>query len=390
MITPDTPDRVYSTRLRTALVLTGSGTAARITPASCARCTRRASRSISLPAAGSARRRALCRGRRRRAALGSRRALEGGRRERFYGWRVPLRVAGWALAAAAAILAVPLVLLGLAVVLAIVGLLLTLVGLSGAATTVTSGYARWIEALFSPTALPTVIPRLALFALLVARRCSRGRRAREASARAVAAAVPTGNRRSRAAGSSLSDDRREPVRGGAVEPDSRRRADSDPAAASELARRYVELLSRTSGSRDSGELLVTVHDMDARRDLVFALLAARQRFARVSRCGAARRKPLAGDDCDRRRGGNSRHSISRASARDHVLDALAAALALPVATEPHLADVRAGGAVARRNAPGLRSSGRACCGCSRRSRPPGAEQVILVTRVPARRPRRTS
>ena len=28
MITPDTPDRVYSTRLRTALVLTGSGTGA--------------------------------------------------------------------------------------------------------------------------------------------------------------------------------------------------------------------------------------------------------------------------------------------------------------------------------------------------------------------------
>ena len=27
MITPDSPDRLYSTRLRTALVLTGSGTA---------------------------------------------------------------------------------------------------------------------------------------------------------------------------------------------------------------------------------------------------------------------------------------------------------------------------------------------------------------------------
>ena len=168
MITPDTPDRVYSTRLRTALVLTGTGTSAAY-HAGVLRALHEAGVKLDLVAG----RGIGVVGALFAAVDGSARLWEvdgiwkAGGASQFYGWREPLRVAGWALAVAAAILAIPLVLLALAVVLAIIGLLLTLVGLSGAATAVTSGYAHWIETLFSPTALPTVIPRLALFAGLV-------------------------------------------------------------------------------------------------------------------------------------------------------------------------------------------------------------------------------
>jgi hypothetical protein len=77
---------------------------------------------------------------------------------------------------------------------------------------------------------------------------------------------------------------------------------------------------------------VSVHDMDARRDLVLAMLgdAHRHRFL------AAR--PSASD--------GPRHAEAfdlGGAARDHAIDALAAALAVPVATEPHLVTFAAEG-----------------------------------------------
>ena len=102
--------------------------------------------------------------------------------------------------------------------------------------------------------------------------------------------------------------------------------------AGELARRYVELLSDNLGQPGFRELLVLVHDMDVRRDFVFALLgtAHRQRF--FGRPGAADSAGRALEMFD-----------LSGVARDHALDALAAALALPVATEPHLTTFAAEG-----------------------------------------------
>jgi hypothetical protein len=68
-----------------------------------------------------------------------------------------------------------------------------------------------------------------------------------------------------------------------------------------------------------------VHDMDARRDAVFALLAPNQRarfFTRASGDGGAARQAEAFD--------------LSGVAREHALDVLCGALAMPVATEPHL------------------------------------------------------
>ena len=91
-----------------------------------------------------------------------------------------------------------------------------------------------------------------------------------------------------------------------------------------LLGRYVELLSENLGQPGFREVLLTVHDMDARRDAVYALLGPAHRARFFSR---GQPEPAA------------RHLEAFDLAgvpRDHLIDALAAALAVPIATEPHL------------------------------------------------------
>jgi hypothetical protein len=93
----------------------------------------------------------------------------------------------------------------------------------------------------------------------------------------------------------------------------------------ELGRRYVELLLENLGQPGFREVLIAAHDMDARRDLIFALLgdAHRSRFFG---------RPVAGENALRLTEAFDLTGI----ARDHAFDALASALAVPIATEPHL------------------------------------------------------
>lgn len=324
MITPDSPDRVYSTRLRTALVLSGSGTAGAY-HAGVLRALHEAGVKLDLVAG---------RGMGALSALfaaidGSGRLWEPGGvwRSRdvpsFYGLRRSLRVAGWAVVAAAVILAVPMVLLAVAVLLAVLGLLLTLVGLGRAATAITTTYTGWIDVLFTPAVLPTIIPRLTLLATLVAvatlaaaviasvlRRGARRRVRRGMLGRAFGGPLSTESLLARCRGELWNL-----IRGAA------------PLAApptSELGRRYVELLTDNQGQPGFRELVITVHDLDARQDAVFALLAPRYRprFFTRSPAGEAARAREAFD--------------LTGTAGDHAVDALAAALALPIGTDPHL------------------------------------------------------
>src|SRR5262249_51805053 len=88
---------------------------------------------------------------------------------------------------------------------------------------------------------------------------------------------------------------------------------------SELARRYVELLAENLGQPGFRELLLAVHDLDTHRDLMFALVAAgRRRWTR--RAAAGRRAEV---------------FAPAGTGREHLADAIAAALAVPLATEPH-------------------------------------------------------
>src|SRR5687767_7782888 len=156
MLTPDSPERLYSTRLRTAVVITGTGTAGAY-HAGVLRALHEAGVRIDLVAGRGV------------GAIGALfAAVDGGARlweaggiwkradaQFFYGWRPPLRAAGWALAGAALILAFPIALLALAVLTGLTGFFLALVGLEGAGATVTGAYGRWIASLFAPGLLPT-------------------------------------------------------------------------------------------------------------------------------------------------------------------------------------------------------------------------------------------
>src|SRR6187402_3067904 len=128
VITSDSPDRPYSTRLRTALVLTGTGTAGAY-HAGVLHALHEAGVRIDLVAG---------RGIGALGALFS--AVDGGQRlwdreglwkrpsiANAYRWRLPLRVAGWAMVVAAGLLALPLALFGIGVLAALIAVLLALV-----------------------------------------------------------------------------------------------------------------------------------------------------------------------------------------------------------------------------------------------------------------------
>jgi hypothetical protein len=103
-------------------------------------------------------------------------------------------------------------------------------------------------------------------------------------------------------------------------------------AAAELAQRYTEMLTENIGQPGFRELMIVAHDIDAHRDLVFALVAESRRRDLVRRptteAADARRAEvfdLAGVD------------------RLHLADAVAAALTLPVATDWHHTTFNAAG-----------------------------------------------
>jgi len=293
VITSDAPlegTPPYSTRLRTALVLNGTGTAGAY-HAGVLRALHEAGVRIDLVAGRGV------------GAIGALfAAVDGGQRlwdrdglwksgalARAYGWRLPLAIAGWSLLVAAALLAVPLALLGAGVIAALVAVLLSLVSLSPASTAVTSGYARLVDAMFAPSALPTIVPRLIVLCLIVAvasltvgfavagwRASSRRRAPRGFLWRLVGAPLSAASivERTTAGLWSL-------IRGAAAIAAPPRR---------DLGRRYIELLGENLGQPGFRELLLVAHDVDARRDIMFAMLADghRQRFfSRAAQDGRA-------------------------------------------------------------------------------------------------------
>jgi len=330
-MTPDAPDRSYSTRLRTALLLTGTGTAGAY-HAGVLRALHEAGIKIDLVG-----------GRGVGAASALFAAIDGGPRlweasgiwkssaaRGFYGWRTPLRYAGYAVSIAGIVFLIPIALLALAVLVGLAGMLATLVGLESVGSSLTTAYTGWIGVLFAPAALPTVVPRLVLLALL-------------AAAVVLGAGAITGFLRDRARRRSRTGSFwrlfSAPLSAAVIIERStteiwnliRGAAPLAIPSRTELARRYVELLADNLGQPGFRELLLTVHDVDARRDLVFSLLSPDHRGRFVSRTHA---KP------------EPRHAEAfdlAGASRDHVIDALAAALSVPLATDPHLITFAADG-----------------------------------------------
>ncbi len=313
-----TPDPVYSPHLRTALVLTGTGTAGAY-HAGVLRALHEAGIKIDLVAG--------C-GMGVAGALFA--AVDGGSRlwdakglwrdraiRRLYRWRPSLVALNWSLAIAAALLLAPLALLLAGVVAYPFGVLLRLVGVA-AGETLAARYGEVLDDAFAPGGLPDVLPGLVVAVLLagvaavaaatvsIALRSRRVRRERGPFWWRIPAA-PLG---ADAAIARFTAGLWQLIKGAA--------AIAQPAAG-DLSRRYTELVAENLGQPGFRELIVTAHDVDARCDLVFALLAEPHRRGFLQRAGQGRPRAeivdLAG------------------TGREHAIDALAGALSLPLATE---------------------------------------------------------
>jgi hypothetical protein len=235
----------------------------------------------------------------------------------LYRWRLVARATAWALALATAIVALPLAAMAVGLVVFPIDFLAKMVGVGGT-TGLTGAYLRFAEEAFAPTALPTWLPRLvflvlacAALMLLVNGLVHKGRRARGSFWWRMVPAPLTAAAASEHCWRVMWD----LIRGAAQlkEP-----------AATDLGRRYTELLAENLGQPGFRELVLAVHDVDAHRDLVFVLVNEARRRDLIRRptiqAAEARRAEV--------------FDLSGV-ARDYLTDAVAAALSVPLATDFH-------------------------------------------------------
>ena len=308
----------YSPHLRTALVLVGAGTAGAY-HAGVLRAFHEAGVKIDVVA-----------GRGMGAVSAAYEAVDGASRlwepgglwreaavGRTYRFRPALRVAGWAAAAALLLVLAPFALLSLGLLVYPLAFLLQIGGTT-AGTALVAWYSGLVARWFQPGFLPDVLPKalvLSLTALV-----------------AVLAVVAVGvlvsardGRRHHAAiwwrvvGSPIDATAAVTVfLSGLWRLVGGMSSGALPAAAV-FNRAYTDLLADNLGQPAFRELLIVVHDIDLRRDLVFALVADRYRrefFRRPPGGGGERRAAEVFD--------------LSAIGRDHLLDALAGSLCLPV------------------------------------------------------------
>ena len=273
---PSSHEPPYSPYLRTALVLTGSGTAGAY-HAGVLWALHEAGVKIDLVAGCGmgvvgAMFAAVDGGARLWDANGPWRGADG---TRLYRWRTTLRTAAWTLAAALTLLLVPLVALIVGALVYPVAFLLRLLGVE-AGTALASGYARLLDVIFDPAVLPTFLPRVVVLALAVllgtlivgAVASSAAEAGRGGACPGCALVAPARARRwmwhgwrsalrEACSGTSSEAPRRSPS-------PSLKRAGAEPTPS---------CCQKISGSRGFGSSMVTVHDVDARRDLIFALLS---------------------------------------------------------------------------------------------------------------------
>ena len=241
----------------------------------------------------------------------------------LYQWRPAFQWAGTIVVLAVAILAIPLLVLAAGLVAYPVSFLVQMINVD-AGLRLATAYADFVRYAFDAGVLPTIVPRLVTlcfagaFAVLVVaalrhrpppalwdrQPVARGHRESAQWWARIVQAPWTSEPGLRHFQESLWHLFRGPA--SAKEP-----------PAPELSRRYSELLFENLGQPGFRELIVTTLDVETRGDLVFAAIAESRRPAYFQR-GRGDLIDLAG------------------IGRNQVFDALAAAIAIPVLTEPHL------------------------------------------------------
>jgi hypothetical protein len=235
----------------------------------------------------------------------------------LYAWRTLVRLAAGAVAAAIAIVLVPLAAMALGLIVFPLDFVLKMAGLGGGG--LEARYIEFAQAVFAPSALPTWLPRLAVLVLGAA-----------AIVLAADAWAGRGSRRQRGAfwwrvlKAPLSTT-------GAIEHCwtalwdlLRGAAHVKQPAPRDLGRRYVELLTENLGQPGFRELVLAVHDVDAHGDLVFALVSESRRRDLLRRATTT--------EAEERRAGIVDLS---GLGRDHLADAIAASLTVPLVAEFH-------------------------------------------------------
>jgi hypothetical protein len=316
--TPLPTTEPYSPQLRTALVLTGTGTAGAY-HAGVLRALHEAG--VKLDVVGG-------RGVGVIAALFA--AIDGAQRlwehkgfwrapelRSLYRWRFVAQVIVWALAISLIVVVVPIGVMVAGLVVFPLDFLLRLVGLGGAAGLV-GAYLGLAQAMFAPTALPTWLPRVVFLVLAFAAATAGvdawrrpGRRGRGSVWwRLVPAPLSAAGAVDRFWGVLW-----DLLRGA---------AQLKQPTPGDLARRYTEVLADNLGQPGFRELVIVAHDLDAHGDLVFALVAQGRRRDLLRRptveAAELRRAELV--------------DLSGVG-RDYLADAVAAALAVPIVTDPH-------------------------------------------------------
>ena len=312
----------YIPQLRTALVLTGTGTAGAY-HAGVLRALSEAGVKIDLIAGrGIGAVGALF-----AAVDGGARLWEDGGRWRgagvrkLYRWRRSLRIAAWMLGAIFAALALPLLLLLGAAIIYPVNYFLSLLGVEAGASLV-GAYARLLAAQFDPSGISAYIPRLvvAAVATLVAflaidafQTATRSRQRRRARGGLWWRLIGTPLDRQVAADWFIRGIW-DLVRGAAA---------VAPPGRDDVGKHYAELLAGNVGHPGFRDVLVQVHDVDARRDLVVGLLGEPYRAAFFQGGAEDPDRPLEAIDVT-------------GDAGRHLMDALAGALTVPGVNDPHL------------------------------------------------------
>jgi hypothetical protein len=284
----------------------------------------------------------------------------------LYRWRWPLRAAFGLGVAVAGVLLSPVLFLALGLLVYLIGLLLGMAGLTWG-TWVVGQYATLLVGAFAPTALPTWLPRLvalgAILAALVllagtalaARRSPHRRRSRGSGVWSLVSAPVDASRAMHHFVTGVWD----LLKGG---------ANLKVPAPEDLSRRYSELLNDNLAQPGFSELLLVVHDLDARRDLVFGLVREPFRRALFPPPGTA--------------GARRADAFDLAGvARDHLVDVLRGALSIAETTEPALVRFSPDGywrGEAHRLVDRAGSLGRLL----EEAAAAGAEQIILVSASP--------